>query len=67
MKSHTARTARWRKPDQTRSLWAALSRTLARLDGTWRTDEERVLERMQQLERLERMDFDQRVRESGEW
>ncbi|MET3442890.1 short-subunit dehydrogenase involved in D-alanine esterification of teichoic acids [Variovorax paradoxus] len=64
---HTSRTARRQKPAETRSLWARISRSLARLDGTPRTNEERVLERMQQLERLERMDFDQRVRETGEW
>ena len=64
---HTSRTARRQKPDETCSLWAKISRSLARLDGTRRTNEERVLERMQQLERLDRMDFDQRVRETGEW
>jgi len=64
---HTSRTARRQKPAETRSLWASISRSLARLNGTRRTNEERVLERMQQLERLDRMDFDQRVRETGEW
>jgi hypothetical protein len=64
---HISRTARRQKADGTRSLWARISRCLAGLDGTRRTNEERVLERMQQLERLDRMDFDQRVRETGEW
>ncbi|RST51129.1 hypothetical protein [Variovorax sp. DXTD-1] len=64
---HTSRTARRQKPAETRSLWARISRSLARLDGTRRANEERVLEQMRQLERLDRMDFDQRVRETGEW
>jgi len=65
---HTSRTARRQKPVETRSLWAMISRGLARFDGgTQRANEQRVLERMQQLERLERLDFDQRVRETGEW
>jgi hypothetical protein len=48
-------------------LWAAIFRSFARLHGTPRTNEQRVFERMQQLERLDRMDYDQRVRETGEW
>ena len=64
---HTSRIACRQKPDETRSrsLWAMMSRGLARFDGgTQRANEQRVLERMQQLERLE---CDQRVRETGEW
>jgi hypothetical protein len=35
---HTSRTARRQKPAETRSLWASISRSLARLNGTRRTN-----------------------------
>ncbi|MDQ0570955.1 hypothetical protein QFZ42_002789 [Variovorax paradoxus] len=64
---HASGNTQPQKPLKSRSMWAMIWRGFARVDETQRAKERRVLERTQQLARLEQMEIDQLVREVGEW